>query len=117
MTRPAANILAQKLVVALRGEWDEDVWRCLSVLVGVVEGSSGGLEEGMGMGLGGGLIGCDDSVSGYSESDGAGDSRPATGPGPAVFSDYVGEKKTTRGREQRRWTRGLGIGEEDGVDD
>ncbi|KPI44366.1 uncharacterized protein AB675_8415 [Cyphellophora attinorum] len=41
MVRPAANVLTQKLVVALRGEWDEDVWMCLRVMVGVVEGSFG----------------------------------------------------------------------------
>lgn len=41
VVRPSANIVGQRLVIALRGEWDEDVWRCLRVMVEVIEGSPG----------------------------------------------------------------------------
>lgn len=37
--RPSINAVGQRLLVALRGAWDEDVWRCLRVMVEVIEES------------------------------------------------------------------------------
>lgn len=55
VVRPSVNVVGRKLVVALRGGWDEDVWRCLRVMVEVVEGSpvgcGGGGGEAVGLGL------------------------------------------------------------------
>lgn len=39
VVRPSINVVGQRLVVALRGAWDEDVWRCLRVMVEVIEES------------------------------------------------------------------------------
>jgi hypothetical protein len=36
---PSINIIAQKLMVALRGQWDQQVWNCLRVMVEVIEES------------------------------------------------------------------------------
>jgi hypothetical protein len=95
MVRPAANVITQKLVVALRGEWDEDVWMCLRVMVGVVEGSFGWsaptTEE----------SGCSAAEfrSGYASG--------VAGPGPAVATASDDDDSC-----ERTWKggRGLGIG-------
>ena len=77
MVRPAANVIVQKLVMALRQDgWDEDLGMCLRVLVGVVEGSPGG--------VGSGWLGMD--MSWEEHADEGGD-EGGVGPGPAVLSD------------------------------
>ncbi|ETN38101.1 uncharacterized protein HMPREF1541_07725 [Cyphellophora europaea CBS 101466] len=41
--RPSIGVIGQKLLVALRGSWDEDLWKCLKVMVEVIEESPAGL--------------------------------------------------------------------------
>ena len=38
----SVGVISQRLVEALRGTWDEDVWRSLRCLVEVVEAGGGG---------------------------------------------------------------------------
>jgi hypothetical protein len=49
--RPPVNVVGRHVLEAIRGgSWDEEVWRCLRVLVGVVERSGpggGGVELGV----------------------------------------------------------------------